>query len=55
MSCSTSTPIDHIVFCFCRIPVVLEKGGGGGGGGGGCAPLHPPLTSAPAALKLEMN
>ena len=24
-------------------------------GGGGCAPLHPPPTSAPAALKLEMN
>ena len=24
VSCSTSTPIDHIVF-FCRIPVVLEN------------------------------
>ena len=25
ISCSTSTPINHIVFCFCRIPVVLES------------------------------
>ena len=39
VSCSTSTPINHIVFLFffCRIPVVLEnrrsfKGAGGGGG-----------------------
>ena len=50
VSCSTSTPINHIVF-FCRIPVVLEnrrssRGGGGGGGGGGAHPLHPPPRSA---------
>ena len=25
VSCSTSTPINHIVFFFCRIPVVLEN------------------------------
>ena len=56
VSCSTSTPINHIVFfLFCRIPVVLEnrrssRGGGGGGGGGEgvrtpCTlPLDPPLV-----------
>ena len=27
VSCSTSTPINHIVFFFCRIPVVLENRG----------------------------
>ena len=25
VSCSTPTPINHIVFFFCRIPVVLEN------------------------------
>ena len=25
VSCSTSTPINHAVFLFCRIPVVLEN------------------------------
>ena len=36
VSCSTSTPINHIVLFFCRIPVVLEncrssqRGWGGG-------------------------
>ena len=59
VSCSTSTPINHIVlFCFvffCRIPVVLEnrRSSRGGGGGGGPPrppppPLHPPPRSAPA-------
>ena len=39
VSCSTSTPINHIVVLFfCRIPV----------GGGGVRPLHPPPRSAPA-------
>ena len=37
--CSTSTPLNHIVF-FCRIPVVLETAGHLRGGGG-CAPLAP--------------
>ena len=32
--CSTSTPVNHIVF-FCRIPVVPVRGGGG------CAPPAP--------------
>ena len=33
VSCSTSTPINHIVF-FCRIPVVLENRRSSRGGGG---------------------
>ena len=47
VSCSTSTPINHLVF-FCRIPVVLENGRSSHGGGGEvrtpCTlPLDPPL------------
>ena len=38
VSCSTSTPVNHIVF-FCRIPVVPVRGG--------AHPLHPPPRSAP--------
>ena len=47
VSCSTSTPINHIVFfgqntsCI-RKPQVIS-----GGGGGVRTPLHPPLRSAP--------
>ena len=50
VSCSNSTPINHIVF-FCRIPVVLEnrRSSQGGGGGGGAHPLHPPPRSAPVS------
>ena len=33
VSCSTSTPINHIVFFFCRIPVVLENCRSSQGGG----------------------
>ena len=40
VSCSTSTPINHIVF-FCRIPVVLENCRSSQGGGGG---LRTPCT-----------
>ena len=51
VSCSTSTPINHIVF-FGRIPVVLENRrssrGGGGGGGAVRTPCTLPLRSAPA-------
>ena len=47
VSCSTLTPINHIVF-FGRIPVVLENcRSSRGGGGGGAQPLHPPPRSAP--------
>ena len=45
VSCSTSTPINHIAF-FCRIPVVLEncKSPQGGGVHTPCTlPLDPPL------------
>ena len=46
VSCSTSTPINHIVFFFGRIPVVLEnRRSSRGGGGGGCA--------APALVKFD--
>ena len=40
VSCSTSTPINHIVF-FGRIPVVLENRRSSQGWGGGCAPPAP--------------
>ena len=46
VSCSTSTPINHIVSFFCRIPVVLEnrKSSQGGGVRTPCTlPLDPPL------------
>ena len=48
VSCSTSTPINHIVF-FCRKPVVLEnrRSSQTRGGEGGAHPLHPPPRSAP--------
>ena len=45
--CSTSTPINHIVFSFfCRIPVVLENRRSSQSGG--VRFLHPPPRSAPA-------
>ena len=47
ISCSTSTPINHIVFFFCRIPVVLEnrRSSQVGGVHTPCTlPLDPPLT-----------
>ena len=55
VSCSTSTPINHIVF-FCRKPVVLEnrrssQTGGGGGGGPPAPPPPPPPT--PCTLPLD--
>ena len=46
VSCSTSTPINHRVFFFCRIPVVLENRRSSRGGGV-AHPLHPPPRSAP--------
>ena len=49
VSCPTSTPINHIVFFFGRIPVVLENRRSSQGGGGGVVrtPLHLPPRSAP--------
>ena len=45
VSCSTSTPINHIVFFFGRIPVVLDNRRSSQGGWG-AHPLHPPPRSA---------
>ena len=48
VSCSTSTPINHLVFflqntsCIRKPPVISR--------GGGAHPLHPPPSSAPAHL-----
>ena len=56
VSCSTSTPISHIVFFFCRIPVVLEnlRSSRGGGGGGGWGPRPPPPPRrVPCTLPLD--
>ena len=50
VSCSTSTPINHIVFFFAEYQVVLENrrsSQGCGGGDGVRTPLHPPPRSAP--------
>ena len=44
VSCSTSTPINHIVFFFCRIPAVLENRRSSQWV---AHPLHPPPRSAP--------
>ena len=51
VSCSPSTPINHIVFFFGRIPVVLETRRSSQGGGG-AHPLHPPPRSAHVHLLL---
>ena len=51
VSCSTSTPINYIVF-FCRIPVVLENRRSSQGGGvrtPGTHPLDPPLQQEPVS------
>ena len=50
VSCSTSTPINHIVFFFLQNTSCIRKPQviSGGGGGGGAHPLHPPPRSAPA-------
>ena len=50
VSCSTSTTINHIVFFFGRIPVVLENPRSSQGGGG-AHPLHPPPRSAPGSVQ----
>ena len=53
VSCSTSRPINHIVFLFCRIPVVLEnrRSPEGGGVRTPCTlPLDPPLYEVRVVL-----
>ena len=56
VSCSTPTPINHIVFCVCvqntsciRKPQVIS------GGEGGAHPLHPPPRSAPASYLIHTS
>ena len=46
VSCSTSTPISHIVFFFGTIPVLFENRRSSQGGGS-AHPMHPPPRSAP--------
>ena len=59
ISCSTSTPINHIVFFFCRIPVVLENHRSSRGRGGGelrtpCTlPWDPPLGGSCSSCSEE--
>ena len=47
ISCSTSTPIDHIVFSFWQNTSCIRKLQVISGGGGGVHPLHPPPRRAP--------
>ena len=56
VSCSTSTPINHIFFGG-RIPVVLENHTGHlvEGGGGGAHPRHPPPTTPPGVSTQSRN
>ena len=49
--CSTSTPINHMVFFFCRIPIVLENGRSSRGGG--VHPQHPPPRYAPVLVVIS--
>ena len=47
VSCSTSTPINHIVFFFLQNTSCIRKPQVISGGRGGAHPLHPPPRSAP--------
>ena len=49
VSCSTSTPINHIVFFFLQNTSCIKKPQVISGGGG-VQPLHPPPRSAPEKL-----
>ena len=47
VSCSTSKPINHIVFFFLQNASCIRKPQVISRGGGGAHPLHPPSRSAP--------
>ena len=47
VSCSTSTPINQIVFFLQNTSCIRKPQVISGGGGGGAHPLHPPPRSAP--------
>ena len=53
VSCSTSTPINHIVFFFGRIPVVQVISGGGGMRTPCTLPLDPPLRRCCSSLNIQ--
>ena len=56
VSCSTSTPVNQIVFfLFCRIPIVLENRRSSQRRGGGAHPLHSPPRSAPGHAVLLLT
>ena len=50
VSCSTSTPINHIVFFWQNTSCIRKPQVISGGGGGGVHPLEPPSRSAPAPV-----
>ena len=53
VSCSTSTPINHIFFLFFFAEFQLYKKTAGHLGGGGAHPLHPSPRSAPVIRKIN--
>ena len=55
VSCSTSTPINHIVFFLQNTSCIRKPQVISGGGGGGAHPLHPPPRSAPVSLYLYLT
>ena len=55
VSCSTSTPINHIVFFFAEYQLYQKTAGHLGGGGGGAHLLHPPPRSAPEVVRAELE
>ena len=54
VSCSTSTPINQIVF-FRRMPVVLENRRSSRGGGRGCAPPAPSPLIRPCSKSAQLQ
>ena len=52
VSCSTSIPINHIVFCFLQNTSCIRKPRVISGGLGG-NPLHPPPKSAPVFIRQD--
>ena len=55
MSCSTSTPINHIVFFFLQNNSCIRKPQVISGGGGGGRTLHPPPRSAPVVPNCQID
>ena len=51
VSCSTSSPINHIVFFLQNTSCIRKPQVISGGEEGGAHPLHPPPRSAPALIR----